>query len=111
MQFEFFLSYSKSHPGPCLYIIVYPINVRVGMMNNVMFHIPHDCTCTKEIQGEPGHLVYYFKSAEASMGSIMHHIETNRCGKTTKQDTFRNGNPYHRSKKYQVDINQNISNT
>ena len=77
----------RAHPHPRLNIdiIINPIYVCIGMMNDIMFYIPHKGTATEKIQGKGGNIVNPFVFTETSMGAIVHDVKAYPGGKIWNQ--------------------------
>ncbi len=84
----FLLRFAHPHPGLDIDIIIYPINIRVSMMNDIVLHVPHKAVTSQYIQGKRSKVVYPFAIAETSMSAVVHHVEANGRNDTTHQHTF-----------------------
>src|SRR5580693_7128788 len=110
VHFVFFLGFTHSHPGLDINIVINAINICKCMVDDIMFHIPHETVPAEYIKGKCGEHIHPFVFAKTPMGAVMHNIESNRSNHTTQQNTFQYCPERIRCKENQVNINKSKSN-
>lgn len=85
-------------------IIIHPVDIRIGMVNDIVFHAPENVTHAREVCRGSCKFIHDFAVAETSVTSIVHDIKTNGGGDATQHHTFQHRDPGCRGKKYQVYI-------
>lgn len=104
MQPVFFLALAHPHPGLDIDIIVHTINICEGMVDHIVFHVPHEAVSAEDIQRESGKYIQPFVFAEAAMGTVVHHVEADRCYQSAEDHTLYDLQPHRRCKEDQVYI-------
>src|SRR5215207_2834932 len=89
---------AHAHPGLDIYVIIHPIHVGIGMVDHIVFYIPHEGTSPKHIQGKSSHVVDPFVLAETAMRAIMHYIKPNPGHNYTQKAAFQDS-PYRSGRK------------
>src|SRR5215207_7533628 len=83
-------------------IIINASDIRIRMMDDIVFSLPHKVIRTKKIDRKRCNIVQPVISTETSMCAIMHYIETNSRGKCSQRQTLGNSQPWTRCKKHKV---------
>src|SRR5580658_8385915 len=106
VQLIFFLGLAHPHPGLGVDIVIDACYVRIGMMYNVVFHIPHEAVTSQDVQRKSSDRVNCLVFRKTAMSAIMHDIKTNGSRQTTQQDTLQDRKKSIRGKKDQMDIDE-----
>jgi len=106
VQLIFFLGLAHPHPGLGIDIVIYACYIRIRMMHDVMFHIPHETVASQDVQRKSSDRVHYLVFRKTAMSAIVHDIKTDRRRQTTQQDTLQNSPKCIGGKKDQVDIDE-----
>ncbi len=83
----------QPHPELDVYVAVHSLNVGEGMVVDIMLHLPDIGTSAHHVQCEGSEIVDPFLGAVASVGTVVHHIETNAREVETKQAAQQNPQP------------------
>ncbi len=83
-----FLSRRHTHQHPDLDIIVHTIYIGIGMVDHIVFHIPHKLACAQHTAGIRGDLVHQLALAETAVSAIVHYIKADGGYDTTEQGAF-----------------------
>src|SRR4051794_18281521 len=106
MKTIFLLCFAHPHPGLNVNIIIDPIHIGVGMVNDIMLHIPHKAVAAQYIQGKSRQAIDPFVLRKAPVRPVMHHIEADGGYHTAQQNAFHNGPKSIGSKEHEMDIDK-----
>ena len=83
VYFIMYLVVTKPQERAGFNIIIYPMNIRIGMVNDIVFCLPHVLACAQKIRSIGSNIIDPFIGAETAVGAIMHYIESNSCCQAT----------------------------
>jgi hypothetical protein len=106
VQAVFLLRFAHTHPGLDIDIVIDTIHIGERMVNDIVFHIPHEAVASQDIQGKSSKMIHPFVFRKTTMRPVMHHVKSDRRDNPAQQHTFQYRPENGRSKKYQVDIDQ-----
>src|SRR5258708_40306966 len=106
VQTVFFLRCAHTHPGLDIDIIVNAIHVRKGMVDDIVFLIPHKTVAPQDVQGESRKMIDPFIFGKNAMGSVMNHIKADSRNDPAQQHTFQDSPESSRSKKDEMNIDK-----
>ena len=64
-------------------VVVYTINVGIGMVNDVVFVVPHDTAGSQCIYRESCNFIPKFTLTKTTVSAIMHNVKANSSSKPT----------------------------
>jgi hypothetical protein len=70
-----------------LYIVVFTIDIGVGVMSDVVFYLPEVYVSSQQVERIGQYIVHAFIVRKGVMSGIMHNIETDGCKIYSKQYT------------------------
>jgi hypothetical protein len=94
------------HPGLDINIVIHAFHVRIGVVHDVVLHIPHKAVAAKDIQRKRRQDIDPFIFGKTAVCAVMHHVEPDRRDYPAKQDTLYNAPKGIRSKENEVDVNK-----
>ena len=108
VQEIFFLCAAHAQHGFDLDIIVYTIDVGVGMVYDIVLVVPDDGAGAEGIHGEGGDVVPEFAVAERSVAAVVHDVEADGSGKSTHDDAFEYRHPGNGRKEQHVYVEGDV---
>ena len=106
MHFVFFLGFAHPHPGLNIDVVIYPVHVGIGVVDHIVFHIPHKAVAPQYIQRERRKAIDPFVPRKTAMRSVMHHIEPDGSCQSPQQYAFHDRPKRRRSEKYQMHVDK-----
>ena len=101
-----FLRLGHPHPWLDIYIIVYAFHVCIGVVDDIVLHVPHKAVAAEDIQGKGCEDVNPFIFGETAMRAVVHDVETDRRNHAAQQHTFRDTPKGVRGEEDEVDVNE-----
>lgn len=101
-----FLMLVYAHKGADVDVVIDAIDVGEGVVYVVVFDLPHETRSAHQVQ-RPGHQgIHRFVLGIGSMGSIVHHIESDAREGQTHQGAAGQSGPNGQIAEYQQTVNQ-----
>jgi hypothetical protein len=101
-----FLRFGHPHPGLDIDIVIDARHIRIGMMDDIVFHIPHKAVTPQYVQRKSGQMIYPFIFGKTAMRTVMHNIETDGGYHPAQQHTFQDGPDGTGRKEHEMDIDK-----